>query len=84
MFRCVFTPPVPGEYTIIATFSGSESYWPSHAVTSIYVEDAPPASPEPTPTPASLADLYFLPMSIATIAIVVIVLILLILLLRKK
>ncbi|MEM4243779.1 MAG: PQQ-binding-like beta-propeller repeat protein [Candidatus Bathyarchaeia archaeon] len=84
MFRCVFTPPVPGEYTVIATFSGSESYWPSHAVTSIYVEDAPPASPEPTPTPASLADLYFLPMSIATIAIVVIVLILLILLLRKK
>jgi len=81
----MFTPEVPGEYTVIATFEGSESYWTSTAQTYLGVLDAPDATPEPTQAPASMADQYFLPVSggiIAAIAAVGIAVIAL--MLRKK
>jgi hypothetical protein len=43
----MFTPEVPGKYTIIATFAGSESYWSSYAETAIGVDEAPPATAPP-------------------------------------
>ena len=51
-FGKMWTPPVPGEYHITATFEGSESYWPSDATTYMGVTEAPsPAQPiEPEPT----------------------------------
>jgi outer membrane protein assembly factor BamB len=84
MFSLSFVPEVPGDYTVVATFEGSESYYGSFAETSLTVEDAPEATPEPTPMPASAADLYFLPVSIATIIAIVIVLVLLVLMFRKR
>jgi outer membrane protein assembly factor BamB len=59
MFKKMWTPDVEGEYTIIATFEGSESYWRSYAETVIGVTEAPapsgPIEPEPTePTEAPL------------------------------
>ena len=55
MFKILWEPPVPGEYTIMATFDGSESYWRSYAETAIGVEEAPspsgPIEPEPTEAP---------------------------------
>ena len=83
-FSCEFVPLVPGKYTVIATFGGSESYWPSHAETAVYVEEAPAATPEPTPMPATAADLYFVPMSIGTIVAIIVVGLLLFLMLRKR
>jgi hypothetical protein len=72
LFHCAFTPPVPGEYTIIAKFAGSESYYGSSAETAINVEDAPAETPPPTPTPAPMTDTYVLSTGIAIfIAIVV-------------
>jgi hypothetical protein len=52
MFKLIWEPPVPGEYTIIATFAGSESYYSSYAETAIGVTEAPsPAQPiEPEAT----------------------------------
>jgi len=44
MFKLMWEPPVPGEYTIIATFEGSNSYYRSYAETSIGVEEAPTAA----------------------------------------
>ena len=59
MFKKMWTPEVPGEYTIFATFMGSKSYWPSYAATAIGVSEAPeeptPAEPEPTEAPAYTA-----------------------------
>jgi hypothetical protein len=43
----MFTPEVPGKYTIIATFSGSESYYGSYAETAIGVSEAPPSTAPP-------------------------------------
>jgi hypothetical protein len=83
-YSYAFTPPVPGQYTVIATFAGSESYWQSHAETALFVEEAPQPTPEPTPTPASIADMYFLPVSIGMIIAIVIVLALLVLMLLRK
>ena len=83
-FSCAFTPEVPGEYTIIATFAGSGAYWPSFAETAIGVEEAPASTPAPTPTPASIADMYFLPVSIGMIVAIIIVLALLVLILLRK
>jgi outer membrane protein assembly factor BamB len=47
-----WTPEVPGKYTIIATFAGSESYFASYAETAIGVVEAPPtAAPPEYPQP---------------------------------
>jgi hypothetical protein len=72
-FSCMFTPEVPGKYTIIATFEGSEGYWPSHAETAIGVEEAPAATPAPTPTPAPMTDTYITGFGIAIIVAIAIV-----------
>jgi hypothetical protein len=84
-FKLAFTPQVPGEYSIYAKFAGSESYWPSSAVTAINVEEAPAPTATPSPAPASLADQYFLPGIGGIIAAIAIVgIILAILTMRKK
>jgi outer membrane protein assembly factor BamB len=51
-YSLMWEPPVPGKYTIIATFEGSAAYYGSSAETSMGVTEAPsPAQPiEPEPT----------------------------------
>jgi len=55
MFKKMWTPEHEGEYTIIATFEGSESYYSSYAETAIGVDPAPsppqPLEPEPSEAP---------------------------------
>jgi hypothetical protein len=81
MYKLMFTPEVPGEYTVIASFEGSESYWPSYAETAIGVSEAPtPAQPEPA-APLPPFEMYTL---YAAIAVIIAVAIVGILLLRKK
>ena len=82
-YKATFEPPVPGEYTIIATFEGSKSYWSSIAQTAINVEDAPQPTPEPTPTPASIADMYFVPAVIGIIVAIAVVGAVMVLMFRK-
>jgi len=79
-----FEPLVPGDYTVFAAFEGSASYYASQAVTAITVEEAPAATAEPTPPPASAADLYFLPVSIGLLVAIIAVGAVLILMLRKR
>jgi hypothetical protein len=81
-YKLMFTPEVPGAYTVIATFAGSESYYGSNAETSIGVESAPAATPAPTPTPAPMTDTYVMGFGIALIIVVIIGFALL--LLRKR
>jgi hypothetical protein len=66
-------PDIEGKYTVVATFAGSESYWPSHAETAFAVDplDAT-AAPTASPT-SSTADLYLLPGIIGIIIAIVLV-----------
>jgi hypothetical protein len=85
-FSLSWTPDIEGKYTVYANFAGSESYWPSHAVTAFTVDSAP-TTPAPTQaiTPTSAADTYLLPGIIAIIvAIAIVGAILSILMLKKR
>ena len=83
-FSAVFTPEVPGKYTVIASFPGSKAYYGSFAETAVQVEDAPPSDPEPTPQAASVADMYLVPSTIGIIVAIVVVGLILVLMLRKR
>jgi hypothetical protein len=48
MYSFLWSPDITGEYIVIATFAGSESYWPSNAETSFVVEQIV-QSPSPYP-----------------------------------
>jgi hypothetical protein len=54
MFKKSWTPSVAGEYTIVASFDGTESYWPSSAETAVVVTvaSAQPTT-EPTTSPSA-------------------------------
>jgi hypothetical protein len=84
-YRCEFIPPVPGDYVVYAKFEGSNSYYGSYDKAFIFVDDAVPAPVEPTPTPESVADVYFVP-AIAGIIVAIVVLgaLLALLILRKR
>ena len=74
LFHIAWTPPASGEYTIIATFGGSNSYFASSAETSLTVSAASPSSSAPL-------DLYII---VATIIIIIAIAIVGILVLRKR
>jgi hypothetical protein len=82
-FSCVFEPEVPGKYTVIAKFEGSESYWPSHAVTALNVEEAPVVT-QPTPSPAPMTDTIVTGFGIGMIIAIVVIGLVIILMLRKR
>ncbi|HLC00391.1 MAG TPA: PQQ-binding-like beta-propeller repeat protein, partial [Candidatus Bathyarchaeia archaeon] len=83
-FTFNWKPDIEGQYTVYASFAGSESYWPSHAVTSFAVDPAQPALAEPEPAPPSMTDTYVLYAAIAIIAAIAIVGAANVLILRKR
>jgi len=77
-------PDITGDFTVIATFTGTNGYWPSYAETSFTVD---PAAPTPTPVPtqvSSMADTYILPGIAAIIVVIAIGFAVTILVLRKR
>jgi hypothetical protein len=86
-YSMTFEPEVPGKYTVFAKFDGSKSYYGSHGVSAVNVEEIMSStSAESTPQPqATFADMYFMPVSIGMFALIIVVLALLLLsLLRKR
>ena len=84
-FSLAWTPDIQGKYTVYASFDGSKSYWPSHAVAAFNVD---PAIPTPAPTQAiqlqSIADTYLLPGIVGIIAAIAIGFAITILVLKKR
>jgi outer membrane protein assembly factor BamB len=82
MFSYTWSPDIEGTYTVIATFAGSKSYWPSHAQTTFVIEEATHSTPTEQP------QLQLPPLEAyiigATIAIIAAVILIGILLLKKK
>jgi hypothetical protein len=50
LFYYKWTPQLEGTYKIIATFEGTEAYWPSYGETAMGVDAAPSPSPSAPPT----------------------------------
>ncbi|MGE5556141.1 MAG: PQQ-binding-like beta-propeller repeat protein [Methanocella sp.] len=83
-FSFNWTPDIEGKYTVYANFAGSKSYWSSHAVTAFNVDPAP-ATPTPQPTQSpSMADLYFMPMSVAILVAIIVATVVIVLALKKR
>ncbi len=58
LFKKIWSPTTEGEYTIVATFDGSESYYGSSAEVAVGVTPAtaaPSAAPTPTASPSAIA-----------------------------
>jgi hypothetical protein len=83
-FSFQWTPDIPGKYTVIATFAGSTSYWPSSAESAFAVSEAPSVAPTATPQSnlATTADLMTYMVAVA-IAIIIAIAIVGFLILRK-
>ena len=81
-YKFMWEPDIPGEYTVIARFEGSESYYGTSAETAFGVAEAPP--PEATPEPVTMPpfDMYILYATVVIVAAIVIVGVLL--LLKKR
>jgi hypothetical protein len=85
MFTFTWTPDIPGDFTVIANFAGSESYYPSNADTSFYVSTPTSASPYPTPVSLASTQNYILGIGIAIIVVIIVIgAILAMLTLRKR
>ena len=84
MFSYTWTPDIVGDYTVVATFAGSESYYPSSAETSFHAAQAVSATTAPVENQQSAADIYFIPAIAGLFVAIIVVGLLIILVLRKK
>jgi hypothetical protein len=80
-YALMWEPEVPGQYMVLASFLGSESYWGSHASAYVGVVEAEVPPPPPDATPAPMTDTYLAGSTIAIIAAIAVVAFLL---LRRK
>jgi hypothetical protein len=71
-YSLTWTPDILGNYTVIATFAGSGSYYGSSASTAFYASAPASATAAPSSAPASAADTYFVPAVIAIIVVMII------------
>jgi hypothetical protein len=85
MYTLTWTPDISGNFTVVATFHGTNGYFPSYSETSFTVAQ-PHATTAPAATPApSTADLYFVPAIAGLFVLIIIVgIVLAVLMLRKR
>ncbi len=77
-------PDIPGKYTVIATFAGSEAYYASYAEAAFVVDQAPEPTAAPEATPAPMTDTYVLGMGIGAIIAIIAIGLLILMKLGKK
>ena len=81
-FALNWKPDIDGQYTVYASFGGSESYWPSHAVTAFNVDPAP--QPSTTTIPETVSTPFEMYFAASTAAIIIAIAIVALLILRKR
>jgi hypothetical protein len=83
-YSLLWTPDIPGNYTVTATFQGNNGYYGSYSQTYFDVMQAPAATATPTAAPASAADMYFVPAIAGLFVLIIVVAIVLALLMLRK
>ena len=83
-FSFNWIPDIEGKYTLYASFEGSESYWPSHAVTALIVDPVSEATAPNEPAIVATSDQYVIPAIAGLFVFVAIIGAVLILMLRKR
>ena len=79
-----WAPDIPGKYTVMATFTGSNSYWPSSAETAFAVD---PAAATASPYPVTVlppTEMYIAAAAIAIIIAIAIAVVIIVMVLRKR
>jgi hypothetical protein len=83
-YQIVWTPDISGTYNVVASFAGTNSYWPASSTAAFTVSE-PEATVAPTPTQSpSMSDLYFVPAIAGLFVFVAIIGVVIILLVLKK
>lgn len=83
-YRLTWTPDISGDYTVIASFAGTNGYWPSSAEDGFTVMNQPESTAAPTDAPPSTSDLYLVPGIIGIIITIIVVGAVLALLVMRK
>ena len=83
-FSFTWKPDIEGQYTVYASFAGSESYWPSHSVTAFNVDQAAPTPAPMQEVAVPPTDMYILSGVAAIIIAIAIVGIVLLIAIRKR
>jgi len=85
VFNFDWMPDIPGKYTVIATFAGSDSYYASYAQTAFVVNEVAATTPAPTEQPSqSASDMLFVPAVAGIITAIAVGFAVTILVLRKR
>jgi hypothetical protein len=83
-YSLVWEPPISGEFSIFATFAGSESYGSSFDSTTMFVAELPEPTAAPDPTPAPMTDTYVIGLGVAAIIAIIIMGLLILMKVGKK
>jgi hypothetical protein len=83
-YNLVWKPDISGNYQVVASFAGTNAYWPSSDTTAFTVmESHPTVAPTASPAP-SAADMYLLPGIAGIIVAIIVCFTITILVLRKR
>jgi outer membrane protein assembly factor BamB len=83
-FYLKWTPDISGEFKVIATFAGSQAYWPSSDVTAFTVDEVAPTAAATSEQVHLASDMYLLPGILAIIITVIVVGVAIMLMLRRR
>ena len=85
-YSITWTPSISGNFTVFATFEGTQSYYGSSAETNLYVSNAQTSTSTPAPLTANYATTNDFMLGVAAIIAVIVVIgaIIIVLMLRKR
>lgn len=83
-YSLVWTPDISGTYQVVATFAGTNGYWPASSTAAFNVmAEHPTATPAPTQAPSNV-EAYFVPAIAGLFVLIIVVAIVLALLMLRK
>ena len=83
-FTFNWKPDIEGQYIVYASFAGSESYWPSQAITSFATDPAQPKDAPQTQLVLPPTEMYIVAAAVGIIIAVIIVGVILAMMIKKR